>query len=112
MVIRKPKLPKRRLRIVPDKQGRLCRIEIDVKQTNDFKKYGPDGIKAVFKVIRQKSDEEFEEIILIDNHEPLGFHNHDDLPDNHDSRETICATTWQEAWDIFDKKVRELFNET
>lgn len=112
MVTRKPKLPKRRRRIVTDSEGRLCKIEVDVKQTDNFEKYGPDGIKAVFKVIRQKDGGDFEEVILIDNHKPLGFHNHDDLPGNHNSRETICASTWQEAWDIFDSKVRELFNET
>lgn len=112
MVNKKPQLPKRLVRIVPDRSGRLCRIEIVIKQTEDFKKYGPDGIKAVFKVIRQINDDDYEELVLIDNHEPLGFHYHDEIPKNHDSRKAICATTWQEAWDIFDKTVRELFNET
>lgn len=87
-----------------DNLGKLCRIEIDVTQTSDFKKYGSSGIKAVFRVIRQLSEDEFEEVILIDNHEPLGFHSHDELPVNHNSREIICASDYLEAWSIFDKK--------
>jgi hypothetical protein len=106
---KKPNLPIRRRRIALDRKGALCRIEVDITQTRNFAKYHPDGIKAVFKVIRETSEGEFEEVVLIDNHEPLGFHNHDGLPDNHDSREILCASDYQEAWAIFDKKIKELF---
>lgn len=107
--MKKPNLPIHRRRFAVDKSGQLCRFEVDIVQTSNLKKYGPDGIKTVFKVLREVEDGEYEEVVLIDNHNPLGFHNHDALPGNHNSRETICATHYQEAWEIFDQKLRELF---
>lgn len=49
-------------------------------------------------------------VLLIDNHMPFGFHFHPGLPSNHDEREDIHASDWQMAWEIFDRKLKELFN--
>ncbi len=35
---------------------------------------------------------------MIDNHAPYGFHEHDELPENHESRVTIHVKSWQEAF--------------
>lgn len=105
-----PNLPIQIHRRVFDKHGFFLRVEIDIKRTNNRKKYKPDGIKAVFKVLKE-IDGDFEELLLIDNHEPYGFHFHDKLPQDHDSRIKIYAKNYQEAWDIFDLKLEDLLNE-
>jgi len=51
---------------------------------------------------------EKELLYLIDNHAPYGFHEHDKLPSLHDSRINIHVKNWQEAWDKFQVKCREL----
>ena len=108
-----PNLPIRRQRLTTDRQGRICKIEVSIAQTADSNMYQPDGQKCVFKVLREKlkGEEEFEIVLLIDNHSPFRFHNHSQLPLNHEVRETIHASNWIEAWRIFDKKVRELLDE-
>ena len=63
MAKKKPKLPIRKRHIAADKNGNICRIEVDITQSNNVRKYPPDGIKAVFKVIRQVEEGEFEEVI-------------------------------------------------
>lgn len=108
-----PKLPIIRRRIVTDANGRTCRIEVMIEQTSDIIKYPPEGIKCVFRVFREKGlgNEEFELILLIDNHEPFGFHYHDRLPTVHDSRLSIHISNWCDAWNIFDEKLEEMLNE-
>ena len=108
-----PRLPIIRNRILVDRLGRICVIEIRIEETTDQSKYPPDGKKCVFRLKRevQARGDVFNLILLIDNHEPFGFHWHDKLPNIHDSRKKIWATNWMEAWDIFDKKLKELINE-
>ena len=105
-------LPFKHERVVFDKKGKICKIEIMI-ETADPKIYKPDGKKCVFRFIREKNvnEEDFEIIFLIDNHEPFGFHEHQKLPDVHDAREIIHATEWSQAWYIFDARVKELLNE-
>lgn len=103
------KLPICRTIAMMDAQGRLYKNFIKVEQTSDPTLYRPDGIKCVFRVLREKTrgSEDFELILLIDNHEPFGFHCHDKLPMLHDSRKPIQASNWKEAWIIFDEMVKE-----
>lgn len=70
----------------------------------------PEGVKAVFKMIRLDVGEENETelVILIDNHKPIGFHSHDGLPENHDFRKPLHVTDWKVAWSIFQAKYREI----
>ena len=49
-------------------------------------------------------------MILIDNHEPFGFHEHDRLPEEHDSRKEICVDDWKDAWKEFEERMKELFS--
>jgi len=84
-------------------------VEVEVTQTEDFDKFAPDGIRAIFRVLKDDNNGESRLVVLIDNHKPLGFHVHDKLPDLHDSREKIQANSWQEAWSIFEEKMQEIF---
>ncbi|HAZ13817.1 MAG: hypothetical protein A2X86_14520 [Bdellovibrionales bacterium GWA2_49_15] len=109
-----PKLPIKSQRVLTDSKGRMCKIDVSIEQTSDMKKFPPDGKKCVFRVFREKvrGSEDFELVVLIDNHEPLGFHDHDKLPEVHDSRVQVHTTSWQEAWNTFDSKLKELLNGT
>jgi hypothetical protein len=106
------KLPFKHERVVFDKKGNICKIEITIEMS-DPNIYKPDGKKCVFRYIREKNTnrEDFEIIFLIDNHEPFGFHEHSNLPEEHNVREIIHAIDWSQAWDIFDARTKELLNE-
>ena len=78
-----------------------------VEQTKDKDKYPLEGVKSAFKVFKVNDSGEKELVILIDNHRPLGFHEHIGLPEQ-EPRKEIHASNWQEAWEIFERKVKEL----
>lgn len=105
-----PRLPIHRQRVMVDAQGRVCKVDVIIEQTADTAMYPPDGKKCVFRIVREKvaGDEDFELVLLIDNHEPFGYHHHDKLPEIHGSREPIHTSSWEEAWKIFDEKMKEL----
>jgi hypothetical protein len=109
-----PKLPIYRHWTETDSRGRICVIEIRIVQIDNTSFYPPDGIKSVFLVKRERTpgSENFETIILIDNHEPYGFHEHSNLPDQPSVRLTVHASNWQAAWRIFETRLEELFDET
>lgn len=46
-------------------------------------------------------------VLLIDNHMPFNYHEHDKLPEEHNSRKCLSVGNWQEAWAIFDLKVKD-----
>ena len=92
------------------KDGETYKVTVSVEQTDDKKKFPPEGVKSVFRVFRLKSDGNKELVILIDNHEPFGFHEHDKLPEEHDSRKQICADDWKDAWKEFEERMKELFS--
>lgn len=106
------RLPITKRWICTDKLGRTCVVEVNIEQTTNTTLY-PDGIKSVFKIKREKTagDEDFEAVVLIDNHEPFGFHEHPKLPEKHDFRRSIHVSTWQEAWREFEKRIEEILNE-
>jgi hypothetical protein len=92
--------------IFTGKDGREYLAEIDVFETTNIAIF-PSGISGTFRLFRISGDGEKELIYLIDNHAPYDFHEHDKLPNNHDSRKTIHATNWQEAWTQFQLICRE-----
>jgi hypothetical protein len=109
-----PRLPIKKRWISTDKLGRTCIVEVDIEQTTNKSLYPPHGVKSVFKVKREKKPgvEDFEAVILIDNHEPFGFHEHPKLPAEHDYRKSIHISDWQDAWLEFEKRIEEILNET
>ncbi len=109
-----PKFPIHKIWVEIDATGRTCIVEIKVEQTNNKATYPPDGIKSVFIVKRENrpGGEDFEAVLLIDNHAPFGFHEHPKLPSDHEFRETVHASSWVDAWDIFEKRIEELLDET
>lgn len=95
--------------VTTGRDGLSYKVEIFVESHSDQEKY-PEGVKAVFKLIRLDVNEENETelMVLIDNHKPLGFHSHDKLPENHDFREPLYINDWREAWEIFQSKCQEI----
>ena len=109
IVVKKTMLPIKRSRVVIAKSNDLFVIEVSIEQTDDFDKYPPDGIKATFRILKSSDGvEENELVVLIDNHKPFDYHEHDKLPEEHNSRKRIGANNWQEAWQLFDLKVKEV----
>lgn len=82
-------------------------VEIDVHRTTNLEMFA-EGVSATFRLLRVNSNGEKDLVYLIDNHAPFGFHEHDNLPDNHDSRVLINTNSWQEAWIKFQEKCREI----
>jgi hypothetical protein len=46
--------------------------------------------------------------VLLDNHEPYGFHLHTRLPEDHDFRVSLDISDYEEAIQIFFKEVRKV----
>ncbi len=100
--------------ISTDKRGRTCVIAVNIELTCNRSLYPPDGVKSVFTIKREKypGTEDFELVLLIDNHAPFGFHEHPRLPVEHDFRRILHITTWQEAWNEFENRIEDVLNET
>jgi hypothetical protein len=96
-----------------DRTGRSYLVDIQILQSDDFTKYRPDGVKCVFRVLREMAfnKNKFELVLLVDNHDPFGFHSHPDLPEVHEKRVELDVRNWKEAWILFDIMVKELINE-
>lgn len=67
----------------------------------------PEGMNATFRLFKIDENGERQITYLIDNHAPHGFHEHDKLPENHESRKRIQVNNWQDAWDKFQEQCRE-----
>ena len=67
----------------------------------------PLGLKV--KYVLLDSDGEFARL-LVDNHEPFGFHLHTRLPEDHSVREILPTTDYNEALQIFLKEVERIVN--
>jgi len=65
----------------------------------------PDGIKVKYVLIDSVGG--FARL-LIDNHEPFGFHMHTQLPDDPSVREILKATDYNEALKIFMNEVERI----
>lgn len=82
-------------------------VDIEVFQTENLVMF-PEGVSGTFRLFKINESGEKELLYLIDNHAPYGFQEHDKLPSLHDSRINIHVKNWQEAWDKFQVKCREL----
>lgn len=88
------------------KEGRYT-VFARVYQVEKSKKF-PDGIKAKFILI---DSERGIERLLIDNHEPHGFHMHSRLPKDKKYREKMETKDYREALDRFFDEVRRIISE-
>jgi hypothetical protein len=76
----------------------------EVKNDDKF----PEGIKAKFILINKNSEEPE---LLIDNHEPFSWHIHNDLPHNHEKRETLKdIKNYNDALALFWREVEKVVN--
>ena len=82
-------------------------VEIEVYETKDLVMF-PEGVSATFRLFKIDQNAERQLIYLIDNHAPYGFHEHDKLPVKHESRKSIHTVSWQDAWNKFQEKCREM----
>lgn len=82
-------------------------VEIEIYETENLVMF-PEGVTATFRLFRINENGERELAYLIDNHAPHGFHEHDELPHNHESRTKIHVNNWADAWDIFQEKCQEI----
>lgn len=65
----------------------------------------PEGIKAKFVLI--DSEGNFPRL-LVDNHEPFGFHMHTQLPEDSGIRVELAVKDHDEALDVFFKEVERI----
>jgi hypothetical protein len=89
--------------------GHEYQIVIEVSESRNLDKY-PEGVQSNFRMLKIKEGS-VELVALIDNHKPYGFHYHDKLPEQHDSRVQIHTDSWQEAWVKFQEICKEILNE-
>lgn len=75
-----------------------------VYEVSKSKKF-PQGIKA--KYLLQDIEQGFPRL-LIDNHEPYGFHMHTRLPEDKKHREKLSVQDHQRALDIFFNEVERI----
>jgi hypothetical protein len=87
--------------------GHEYSVEVEVYETQNLTIF-PEGVSGTFRLFKIDEEGLRQLIYLIDNHAPHGFHEHDELPENHESRLTIHVKNWQEAWDKFQVKCREI----
>ncbi len=65
----------------------------------------PAGIKVKYVLI--DAEGEFARL-LVDNHQPFGFHIHTQLPEDHSIREVLHGVDYNEALQIFLKEVERI----
>ena len=83
------------------------RAELKAFEVEISRKY-PEGVKVSFALIDviQKVPR-----LLIDNHAPFGFHVHEELPSNKDSRRRLKTNDYLEALDEFWRLAKEITND-
>lgn len=79
---------------------------IKVYEVANYAKY-PSGYKVRCALIERMSGGL---IVLLDNHEPFGFHIHTKLPDKN-PRTSFDVDSYEEAIEIFFNEVRRVINE-
>lgn len=99
-------LPVNETYVLTGNDGKEYVAEIEIYETNNLAMFS-EGVTATFRLFEIDENSAKKLVYLIDNHEPLGFHEHDELPYNHDSRIQLHVKNWQEAWKIFQEKFRE-----
>lgn len=68
----------------------------------------PDGYKVNCVLLDTNSKTV---LLVLDNHQPFGYHIHTELPHNRNARMKIDVKTYEEAIKSFFKEVRRLTNE-
>ncbi len=71
-------------------------------------KIRPDGYKLNCTLIDLRINRA---VLILDNHEPFGYHLHPNPLADHDQREPLVVASPFEAIDLFVKKAREMTNE-
>ena len=79
-------------------------VIIKVYEVEKSKKF-PDGIKANFVL---KNTEGSFARLLVDNHQPYGFHMHTKLPHDRDHREILTVKDYEEALAFFMDEVERI----
>lgn len=64
----------------------------------------PDGYKVNFILLNR---DDFSQVLLVDNHAPLGYHMHPD-PDDPKKRVPLNVSSPFEALEVFEEKVKEI----
>ncbi|MBF0299515.1 MAG: hypothetical protein HQK51_12390 [Oligoflexia bacterium] len=85
----------------------LYKIKIRVYEVENDQKF-PENVKVSLALIDLTIGKV---VLLIDNHEPFGFHIHSGLPQDHGIRESLNITSYEEAIDCFREEVRRIINE-
>lgn len=81
-------------------------VEIEIFVTDNLNMF-PEGVSATFRLFVRDEGNGKTLVYLIDNHAPFGFHEHDELPYNRESRASLYVRNWQEAWNRFQEKFKE-----
>ena len=87
-------------------KGGLFIVEIKAFEVPKGKKY-PEGVKLKCVLIDQEMGKPR---ILLDNHAPHGFHLHSRLPEEHDFREPLDVSDYEDAIKLFFKQVRKVIS--
>jgi hypothetical protein len=86
-------------------EGKYCAI-VKITKVSISNKF-PDGIKVKCVLI----DTDYNRpLLLLDNHEPYGYHFHPLLPDDKKFRLTISINSYEEALEIFFREVKKVVN--
>ncbi len=80
------------------------RVVLTALQVPKSKKF-PEGLTVRYVLI--DTDGDFARL-LVDNHEPFGFHMHTQLPEDHSIREVLPTKDYNEALQIFLKEVERI----
>lgn len=80
------------------------RVELKVLQIEASEKY-PEGVKVRFVLI-----DVIHKVprLLVDNHEPFGFHVHEELPENKQARRLLPTRDYVEALSEFWRLTKEI----
>lgn len=87
-------------------QGRFI-VDIKAYEVSNNKKY-PEGVKLKCVLLDVEIGKPR---ILLDNHEPYGFHLHTRLPEDHDFRVSLNISDYEEAIQMFFKEVRKVVSD-
>lgn len=81
-------------------------VSLQALRVSPSKKF-PSGLKVKYVLIDAENGYAR---LLIDNHEPFGFHMHTHLPDDHTVREILPVDDYNDALQIFFKEVERIIS--
>lgn len=86
--------------VIVNSRHRAILYAVEVPVSKKF----PTGIKAKFILLHEEGYPR----LLVDNHEPYGFHMHTCLPEDRDTRVELKVTDHNEALSIFLREVERI----